>query len=143
MQFFDFGTPSHRRFFLNSYTLDELSEQHWQLAKIRVEHDCLEAQQHLEGQIVLRSSARIDVEIDWTLIDTGHSLELHFKGLGEKFDSGRVLVKGANIVNQANESIPPEALQLYLDGILANMLPDIEQQIKQYLNVWDYATYQD
>jgi hypothetical protein len=80
MQFFDLS----RQFKLSDIltpvkTLQDLSQQEWFLAKIRVEHDCLSDSDLVEGQVVLKSNQNIQVELEWLIQDTGYELQVLFK----------------------------------------------------------------
>ena len=143
MQFFDLS----RQFKLNDIltpvkTLAELSQQEWFLAKIRVEHDCLTDSEIVEGQAVLKSSANIDLELQWVIYDSGYDLQVLFKGIEtDAVDETLVAVKGAQLVDESQQPLSAQALSLWIDGTLLPMLPHIRKEIKMRLNLWDYVDY--
>lgn len=62
MQFFDLSRQFNLSDILTPYkTLNELGQQEWFLAKVRVEYDCLSDSETLEGQAVLKSSENIQL----------------------------------------------------------------------------------
>lgn len=144
MQFFDLS----RTFNLNDMlipvkTLNELSQQHWVLAKVRVDHDCLHDSERVEGQAVLRSNQNIQIELEWLIQDTGHALQVLFKGIEtDVTDESLLLVKGANLVDDNQDQISAHALRLWIEGTLLTLLPNIRSQIKSRLNLWDYVEYE-
>ena len=143
MQFFDLS----RQFNLNDIltpvkTLDELSGQDWYLAKIRVDHDCLGDSEAIEGQAVIQSSQNIQIELGWIIEDTGHELQVLFKGIETAANEQTlVMVNGAKIVDDAAQGISVQALSLWIDGTLLPLLPNIRREIKARLNLWDYVEY--
>lgn len=143
MQFFDLS----RQFNLNDIltpakTLNELSQQEWMLAKVRVDHDCLSDSEILEGQAVLKSNQNIQIELEWLIQDTGHELQVLFKGIEtDVTDQTLVMVKGANLVDEHQNRISSQALSLWIDGTLLALLPNIRREIKSRLNLWDYVEY--
>lgn len=144
MQFFDLSHQFKLDDLLPSqFTLKALSEQHWQLAKIRVEHDCLKDQEQLEGQIILMSNQQVYIELDWQLQDTGSKINLVYPALATQQENKGIWVKGAQLIDHEQEAVSNSALKLWLDGTLSTMHAEIEQRIKAYLNIWDYVEYQD
>lgn len=145
MQFFDLS----RKFNLNDIltpnkTLADLSDSEWFLAKIRVDHDCLSDTDTLEGQVILKSSQNIQIELEWLIQDTGHELQVLFKGIEtEESQSTLVTVKGAQLVDDQAKLISTQALTLWIDGTLLPMIPNIRREIKSRLNLWDYVEYDD
>lgn len=145
MQFFDLS----RKFNLNDIltpnkTLEDLSDSEWFLTKIRVDHDCLSETETLEGQVILKSSQNIQIELEWLIQDTGHELQVLFKGIEtEESQSTLVTVKGAQLVDDQAKLISTQALTLWIDGILLPMIPNIRREIKSRLNLWDYVEYDD
>lgn len=143
MQFFDLS----RQFNLNdilspSQTLNDLSDQKWFLAKIRVDHDCLIDSETIEGQAVIQSNENIQVELEWIIHDSGHELQVLFKGIETEINHQTfVVVKGAKLVNETDTIISSQALVLWIDGTLLPLLPNIRQDIKSHLNLWDYVEY--
>jgi hypothetical protein len=143
MQFFDLS----RQFNLNDIltpvkTLDELSGQDWYLAKIRVDHDCLSDSEAIEGQAVIQSSQNIQIELGWIIEDTGHELQVLFKGIETAANEQTlVMVNGAKIVDDAAQGISVQALSLWIDGTLLPLLPNMRREIKARLNLWDYVEY--
>lgn len=143
MQFFDL----HRQFNFNdlltpNLTLQQLGGQDWCLAKVRVEHDCLSESPHLFGQAVLQSDQSIQIELDWVIHDTGHELQVLFKGVEtQDFGASHLVVTGAQVVDEAQQVISVQALSLWLDGTLLPMLPNLRRDIKARLNLWDYVEY--
>jgi len=143
MQFFDLS----RQFKLSDIltpvkTLQDLSQQEWFLAKIRVEHDCLSDSDLVEGQVVLKSNQNIQVELEWLIQDTGYELQVLFKGVEtETSEETLVIVKGAQLVDEQQQLISAQALSLWIDGTLLPMLPNIRKEIKARLNLWDYVEY--
>lgn len=143
MQFFDLSRQFNLSDILTPFTtLNELGGQDWFLAKVRVEHDCLNDNANLEGQAVLKSSQNIQIELEWLIQDTGHELQLLFKGIETAANEETlVMVKGAQIVDEANQKISAQALSLWIDGTLLALLPNIRKDIKTRLNLWDYVEY--
>ena len=143
MQFFDLS----RQFKLSDIltpvkTLQDLSQQEWFLAKIRVEHDCLSDSDLVEGQVVLKSNQNIQVELEWLIQDTGYELQVLFIGVEtEASEETLVMVKGAQLVDEQQQLISAQALSLWIDGTLLPMLPNIRKEIKARLNLWDYVEY--
>ena len=143
MQFFDLNRKFHLDDILTPhYTLEQLGQQDWRLAKIRVEYDYLEDHQELSGQAVLQSNQNIQIELDWLIQDTGHELQVLFKGIETKTDAPhRILVSGAQLVDEQQQVLSAQALCLWLDGTLLPLLPHIRREIKARLNLWDYVEY--
>lgn len=143
MQFFDLN----RSFKLNdiltpSKTLNDLAQQEWHLAKIRVEHDCISETEIIEGQAILKSNENIQLELQWLIQDTGHALHVLFKGIETQTqDETLLLVKGAQLVDEQQQMISAQMLSLWIDGTLLPMLPHIRREIKSRLNLWDYVEY--
>ncbi|NNG99711.1 hypothetical protein [Acinetobacter sp. ANC 5414] len=143
MQFFDLS----RQFNLSDIltpckTLNQLGQQEWFLAKVRVEYDCLSDSEILEGQAVLKSSENIQLELEWIIQDTGTELQVLFKGIEtEANEETLLLVKDAQIVDSEQKKISIQALSLWIDGTLLPMLPNIRREIKSRLNLWDYVEY--
>lgn len=143
MQFFDLS----RQFKLSDIlsptkTLNELGQQEWFLAKVRVEHDCLSDSEQLEGQVVLQSNENIQLELEWLIQDTGFELQVLFKGVETAAEQETlVMVKGAQLVDDAQQPLSAQALSLWIDGTLLPMLPQIRKEIKARLNLWDYVEY--
>lgn len=143
MQFFDLS----RQFKLSDIltpvkTLQDLSQQEWFLAKVRVEHDCLSDSDLVEGQVVLKSNQNIQVELEWLIQNTGYELQVLFKGVEtESSEETLVMVKGAQLVDEQQQLISAQALSLWIDGTLLLMLPNIRKEIKARLNLWDYVEY--
>ena len=143
MQFFDLSRQFNLSGILTPYkTLNELGQQEWFLAKVRVEYDCLSDSETLEGQAVLKSSENIQLELEWIIQDTGSELQVLFKGIEtEANEETLLLVKGAQIVDTEQKNISAQALSLWIDGTLLPMLPNIRREIKSRLNLWDYVEY--
>lgn len=143
MQFFDLSRQFNLSNILTPYkTLNELGQQEWFLAKVRVEYDCLSDSETLEGQAVLKSSENIQLELEWIIQDTGSELQVLFKGIEtEANEETLLLVKGAQIVDTEQKNISAQALSLWIDGTLLPMLPNIRREIKSRLNLWDYVEY--
>ena len=143
MQFFDLS----RQFKLSDIlipvkTLQDLSQQEWFLSKIRVEHDCLSNSDLIEGQVVLKSSENIQLELEWLIQDTGYELQVLFKGIEtEASEETLVVVKGAQLIDEQQQLLSAQALSLWIDGSLLPMLPHIRKEIKARLNLWDYVEY--
>ena len=143
MQFFDLSRQFNLSDILTPYkTLNQLGQQEWFLAKVRVEYDCLSDSEILEGQAVLKSSENIQLELEWIIQDTGAELQVLFKGIEtEANEETLLLVKGAQIVDSEQKKISVQALSLWIDGTLLPMLPNIRREIKSRLNLWDYVEY--
>lgn len=143
MQFFDLSHQFNLSDILTPYkTLNELGQQEWFLAKVRVEYDCLSDSETLEGQAVLKSSENIQLELEWIIQDTGAELQVLFKGIEtEANEETLLLVKGTQIVDTEQKNISAQALSLWIDGTLLPMLPNICREIKSRLNLWDYVEY--
>lgn len=143
MQFFDLN----RQFKLNDIltpvkTLNDLSKQEWFLAKIRVEHDCLDHSEIVEGQAILKSNQNIQIELEWLIQDSGYDLQVLFKGIEtDAVEETLVAVKGAQLVDEKQQLLSSQALSLWIDGTLLPMLPYIRKEIKSRLNLWDYVDY--
>ncbi|NNG80653.1 hypothetical protein [Acinetobacter sp. ANC 5378] len=143
MQFFDLSRQFNLSDILTPYkTLNQLGQQEWFLAKVRVEYDCLSDSEILEGQAVLKSSENTQLELEWIIQDTGAELQVLFKGIEtEANEETLLLVKGAQIVDSEQKKISVQALSLWIDGTLLPMLPNIRREIKSRLNLWDYVEY--
>lgn len=143
MQFFDLSRQFNLSDILTPYkTLNQLGQQEWFLAKVRVEYDCLSDSEILEGQVVLKSSENIQLELEWLIQDTGVELQVLFKGIEtEVNEETLLLVKGAQIIDSDQNKISAQALSLWIDGTLLTMLPNIRREIKSRLNLWDYVEY--
>lgn len=145
MQFFDLSQQFNLSNILTPYkTLDDLAKQEWVLSKVRVEHDCLSDQDNIEGQVVLKSNENIQIELEWLIQDTGHELLIQFKGIETPVtEETFVLIKGAQLIDESRGPLSSSALSLWLDGTLFPLLPQLRQQIKARLNLWDYVEYDD
>ncbi|WP_180127650.1 MULTISPECIES: hypothetical protein [unclassified Acinetobacter] len=143
MQFFDLSRQFNLSDILTPFTtLSNLGHQEWFLSKVRVEHDCLSDNDMIEGQAVLKSNHNIQIELEWLIQDTGHELQLLFKGIETAAsEETLVIVKGAQIVDDANKKVSSQTLSLWIDGTLLPMLPNIRKEIKARLNLWDYVEY--
>jgi hypothetical protein len=143
MQFFDLNRQFNFNDLLTpNITLQQLGGQDWFLAKVRIEHDCLNESPNLFGQVVLQSDQSIQIELDWVIQDTGHALQVLFKGVEtQDFGASRLLVTGAQVVDQAQQVISAQALSLWIDSTLLPMLPQLRRDIKARLNLWDYVEY--
>ena len=143
MQFFDLSRQFNLSDILTPFTtLSDLGHQEWFLSKVRVEHDCLSDNDMIEGQAVLKSNHNIQIELEWLIQDTGHELQLLFKGIETAAsEETLVIVKGAQIVDDANKKVSSQTLSLWIDGTLLPMLPNIPKEIKARLNLWDYVEY--
>ena len=143
MQFFDLSRQFNLIDILApNKTLNELGQQEWFLAQVRVEYDCLSDSEIVEGQAVLKSSENIQLELQWMIQDTGSELQVLFKGLETEANEETLLVvKGAQIVDAEQKNISAQALSLWVDGTLLPMLPNIRREIKSRLNLWDYVEY--
>lgn len=125
-------------------TLHDLAQQDWYLAKVRVEHDCLSDSDTVQGQVVLKSSENIQLELEWLLQDSGHELQVLFKGIEtQASEETGIVLKGAQLVDEQQQLLSAQALSLWIDGTLLPLLPQIRQEIKTRLNLWDYVEYQD
>ncbi|MFX1824014.1 MULTISPECIES: hypothetical protein [Acinetobacter] len=143
MQFFDLSRQFKFSDILTPVkTLHDLSQQEWYLTKIRVEHDCLSDSDTVEGQVVLKSSENIQLELEWLIQDSGYELQVLFKGVEtEATDETGIMLKGAQLVDEQQQVLSTQALSLWIDGTLLPMLPEIRQEIKARLNLWDYVEY--
>ncbi len=143
MQFFDLNRQFKLSDILTPYkTLDELAEQDWFLAKVRVEHDCLSNSEVVEGQVVLKSNQNIQIKLEWLIQDTGFELQVLFKGIETAAcEETLVVVKGAQLVDDEQQLISSQTLSLWIDGTLLPLLPHIRKEIKARLNLWDYVEY--
>lgn len=143
MQFFDLS----RQFNLSDIltpckTLADLGQQQWFLSKVRVDHDCESDSEIIEGQAVLKSNENIQIELEWLIQDTGHELQVLFKGIEtDESEQTLVTVKGAQLVDDQQQVISTQVLTLWIDGTLLAMMPDLRRQIKARLNLWDYVEY--
>lgn len=143
MQFFDLNRQFKLSNLLNpTKSLDDLAQQEWFLAKVRVEHDCLSDSELLEGQAILKSNENIQIELEWLIQDTGYALQVLFKGIETEItEETLVVVKGAQLLDAEQQPISSQALSLWLDGTLLPLLPNIRKDIKARLNLWDYVEY--
>ncbi|ALH96146.1 hypothetical protein [Acinetobacter equi] len=143
MQFFDLSRQFKFSDILTPYqTLSDLEKQDWILAKVRVEYDCLNDSDTIEGQVVLRSNHNIQIELEWLIQDTGHELQVLFKGIEiPANEETLVTIKGAQLINENQEMLSSQVLGLWIDGTLLPMLPNIRKEIKARLNLWDYVEY--
>ena len=145
MQFFDLS----RQFNLDqmitpSYNLNELAEQDWFLAKVRVEYDCLNASDSVAGQVVLKSNCNVEIELAWIIQDTGHALHVLFEGIEtQSTPHSGVMLKGARLCDVNQKPLSAQALSLWIDGTLLPMLPHLRREIKAHLNLWDYVEYEN
>ena len=107
-----------------------------------MEHDCLSDSDTVEGQVVLKSSENIQLELEWLIQDSGYELQVLFKGVEtEATDQTGIMLKGAQLVDELQQVLSAQALSLWIDGTLLPMLPEIRQEIKARLNLWDYVEY--
>ena len=138
MQFFDLSRQFKFSDILTPVkTLHDLSQQEWYL-----EHDCLSDSDTVEGQVVLKSSENIQLELEWLIQDSGYELQVLFKGVEtEATDETGIMLKGAQLVDELQQVLSAQALSLWIDGTLLPMLPEIRQEIKARLNLWDYVEY--
>lgn len=143
MQFFDLSRQFNLSNILTPFqTLNDLSRQEWFLSKVRVDHDCESDNEILEGQVILKSNHNIQIELEWLIQDTGHELQVLFKGIETPANNETlVIVKGAQLVDEAEQKLSTQALILWLDGTLLAMLPNLRKEIKARLNLWDYVEY--
>ena len=143
MQFFDLSNKFNLNDILTPFrTLDDLKGQDWFLSKIRVEHDCLIDTNDISGQAILKSNENIQLELEWQIMDTGHELQVLFKGIETpSSDQTLLIVKGAQLVDEQKQFISSQLLSLWIDGTLLPMLPNIRRDIKAHLNLWDYVGY--
>lgn len=145
MQFFDLSRQFNLSNILTPHkTLDDLARQEWFLSKVRIEHDCLTEHDNVQGQVVLKSNENIQIELEWLIQDTGHELLVQFKGIEPPAtEETFVLVKGAQLIDEVHSPLTSAALSLWIDGTLFPMLPQLRQQVKARLNLWDYVEYDD
>lgn len=143
MQFFDLSRQFHLRDILTpSKTLSDLAHQNWFLSKVRVDHDCETDSDVIEGQVILKSNENIQIELEWIIQDTGFELQVLFKGIEiEAKAATYVTVKGAKLVDENQHELTAQALSLWIDGTLFNMLPNLRKEVKARLNLWDYVEY--
>jgi len=143
MQFFDLSQQFNLSDILTpNMTLEDFSSQEWYLAKVRVEHDCVNDTDAIEGQAILKSNQNIQLELEWQIVDTGHELLLQFKGIDTPANEETlVLIKGTKLVDVQQKPVSAHALSLWIDGTLMPMLPNIHKDIKARLNLWDYVEY--
>jgi hypothetical protein len=145
MQFFDLSRQFNLSNILSpTFTLSDLENQQWFLSKVRVDYDCEGESDLLEGQIILKSNHNVQIEFEWLIQDTGHELQVLFKGIETPaHQETLILVKGAQLIDSSQEKLSAQQLSLWIDGYLLPMLPNIRKEIKARLNLWDYAEYQD
>ena len=143
MQFFDLSRQFNLSNILTPFqTLNDLSQQEWFLSKVRVDHDCENDNEILEGQVILKSNHNIQIELEWLIQDTGHELQVLFKGIETPANNETlVIVKGAQLIDEVEQKLSTQALILWLDGTLLAMLPNLRKEIKARLNLWDYVEY--
>lgn len=145
MQFFDLNRQFNLNDILNpTLRLEELEQQDWFLSKVRVDHDCESDNEILEGQVVLKSTQNIQIELEWLIQDTGHELQVLFKGIETAISEETfVIVKGAQLIDGSGNVLSAQALSLWIDGTLLTLLPQLRKDIKARLNLWDYVEYND
>ena len=143
MQFFDLSRQFNLSDILTPFkTLEDLGAQEWILSKVRVEHDCLSDHKLIEGQAVLKSNQNIQIELEWLIQDTGHELQVLFKGIETAAEAETfVVVKGAQLIDADQQRLSSQALSLWIDGTLLPLMPNIRKEIKARLNLWDYVEY--
>lgn len=143
MQFFDLSRQFHLRDILTpSKNLSDLEHQNWFLSKVRVDHDCETDSDVIEGQVILKSNENIQIELEWIIQDTGFELQVLFKGIEiEAKAATYVTVKGAKLFDENQHELTAQALSLWIDGTLFNMLPNLRKEVKARLNLWDYVEY--
>lgn len=143
MQFFDLNRQYPLTdLFVPTYTLENLAQQEWFLAKISIDYDCLEPKDSTEGRVLLQSNHNVQIELEWLIHDTGYELQVLFKGIEtEALQQTLVFIKGAELVDSSQHRLSIEALSLWIDGTLLPMLPHLRRDIKQRLNLWDYVEY--
>ena len=143
MQFFDLSKQFNLDDILTpAKTLADLKAQHWFLSKVRVEYDCIHDQDILQGQAVIKSNENIEIELEWLILDTGHELQVLFKGIETTtLEETLLMIKGAQLVDADNNKISTQALSLWIDGTLLPLIPNIRKEIKSRLNLWDYVEY--
>lgn len=143
MQFFDLSRQFNLSNILTPFqTLNDLSQQEWFLSKVRVDHDCENDNEILEGQVILKSNHNIQIELEWLIQDTGHELQVLFKGIETPANNETlVIVKGVQLIDEVEQKLSTQALILWLDGTLLAMLPTLRKEIKARLNLWDYVEY--
>lgn len=96
----------------------------------------------VEGQVVLKSTENIQLELEWLIQDSGYELQALFKGVEtEATDETGIMLKGAQLVDEQQQVLSTQALSLWIDGTLLPMLPEIRHEIKARLNLWDYVEY--
>jgi len=92
--------------------------------------------------VVLKSTENIQLELEWLIQDSGYELQVLFKGVEtEATDETGIMLKGAQLVDEQQQVLSAQALSLWVDGTLLPMLPEIRQEIKARLNLWDYVEY--
>ena len=90
----------------------------------------------------MKSSENIQLELEWLIQDSGYELQVLFKGVEtEATDQTGIMLKGAQLVDELQQVLSAQALSLWIDGTLLPMLPEIRQEIKARLNLWDYVEY--
>lgn len=91
---------------------------------------------------MLKSNQNIQIELEWLIRDTGHELQVLFKGVETAAAAETlVLVKGAQLVDAENQTLSSQALSLWIDRTLLPLIPNIRKEIKARLNLWDYVEY--
>ena len=143
MQFFDLSRQYNLNDFLTPFfTLDDLSQQEWFLAKISVDYNCLTNDDLIEGHVTLKSNHNVEIELGWLILDNGFELQVLFKGIETSVsEQTLIIVKGGRLIDLDQQEISSQALSLWIDGTLLNLMPQIRKEIKSRLNLWDYAEY--
>lgn len=143
MQFFDLNRQIHLSDILTpSKTLSDLANQNWFLSKVRIDHDCETDSEQIEGQVILKSNENIQLELEWVIQDTGFELQVLFKGIEiETCTATFVTVKGARLVDENQHELKAQALSLWIDATILNMIPNLRKEVKARLNLWDYVGY--
>ena len=143
MQFFDLNRQFNLSEILTpNLTLDQLSQHDWFLAKIRVDHDCLNDSELVEGQAIIRSNHNVEITLEWLIVDSGYDLQVQFKGIElEALAPTIISVNGAQLVDENQKKISIESLSLWIDNTLLHLIPSIRREIKMRLNLWDYVDY--
>src|SRR5690606_39965987 len=96
----------------------------------------------VQARVVLKVSANSQLELVSLMQDSSYELQVLCKGVQtEATRETGIMLKGAQLVDGQQRVLSAQALSLWIDGTLLPMVPEIRQEIKARLNLWDYVEY--